>query len=100
MITITAILRARKGAEQTLRQALLDVAAHVASNEPDNGLGDGDVPGDIQGFVVGTPDTSGQLRAERAGGGGGRVYTLTYQVVDVAGNTGTCSATVTVPLGR
>lgn len=35
MITITAILRARKGAEATLRQALLDVAAHVARNEPD-----------------------------------------------------------------
>jgi len=35
MITITAILRARKGAEETMRQALLDVAAHVAKNEPD-----------------------------------------------------------------
>ncbi len=35
MITITAILRARKGSEETLRRALLDVAAHVAKNEPD-----------------------------------------------------------------
>lgn len=35
MKTISAILRARPGAEETLRDALLDVAAHVAVNEPD-----------------------------------------------------------------
>lgn len=35
MKTISAILRARPGAEETLRNALLDVAAHVAANEPD-----------------------------------------------------------------
>ncbi|GJD60204.1 putative quinol monooxygenase [Methylobacterium frigidaeris] len=35
MKTISAILRARPGAEDTLRAALLDVAAHVAANEPD-----------------------------------------------------------------
>ncbi|MFH6781102.1 MULTISPECIES: putative quinol monooxygenase [Methylobacterium] len=35
MKTISAILRARPGAEDTLRAALLDVAAHVAENEPD-----------------------------------------------------------------
>ncbi len=35
MKTISAILRARPGAEDTLRAALLDVAAHVATNEPD-----------------------------------------------------------------
>jgi hypothetical protein len=68
----------------------------VTSNEPDNGLGDGDTANDIQGWSVGTPDTSGQLRAERSGTGNGRVYTLTYQVKDVAGNTATCTATVTV----
>ncbi len=34
MITITAILRARPGCEDTMRQALLDVAANVAANEP------------------------------------------------------------------
>jgi hypothetical protein len=38
----------------------------VTSNEPDNGLGDGDQPNDIQGFALGTPSTSGLLRAERA----------------------------------
>ncbi|TGD95504.1 putative quinol monooxygenase [Methylobacterium nonmethylotrophicum] len=35
MKTISAILRAKPGAEETLRAALLDVAAHVAANEPD-----------------------------------------------------------------
>ena len=34
MIIITAILRARPGCEDTMRQALLDVAANVAANEP------------------------------------------------------------------
>lgn len=69
----------------------------VSSNEPDNGLGDGDTPNDIQGWAVGTPDTSGQLRAERSGTGNGRVYRLTYQGADVAGNTATCSMAVAVP---
>ena len=73
------------------------VLKSVASNEPDNGLGDGDTPNDIQGFEVGKPDTQGQLRAERSGLGTGRVYTLTYQVSDLAGNVQTCNATVTVP---
>ena len=34
MITITALLRARKGYEQTMAQALLEVAEHVRANEP------------------------------------------------------------------
>lgn len=35
MKTITAIIRAKAGAEGALRDALLDVAAHVAANEPE-----------------------------------------------------------------
>jgi len=34
VITITAILRARPGSEAAMERALLDVAAHVAANEP------------------------------------------------------------------
>ncbi|GKQ49160.1 putative quinol monooxygenase [Bradyrhizobium sp. Ce-3] len=34
MLTITAIIRAKKGHEATMRQALLDVVAHVRANEP------------------------------------------------------------------
>jgi quinol monooxygenase YgiN len=35
MLTITAIIRAKKGSEAAMRQALLDVAAGVRANEPD-----------------------------------------------------------------
>jgi quinol monooxygenase YgiN len=35
MITITAIIRAKKGHEAGLRQALLEVADNVRANEPD-----------------------------------------------------------------
>jgi hypothetical protein len=53
-------------------------------------------PADLRGFVLGTPDTTGELRAARAGNGG-RVYTLTYVGTDNAGNTAECRARVTVP---
>lgn len=33
MITITAVIRAKKGAEATMRAALLEVARHVEENE-------------------------------------------------------------------
>jgi hypothetical protein len=69
----------------------------ATSNEPDNGLGDGDTANDIQGFTIGTPDASGQLRAERSGGGVGRIYSLLYEGTDRAGNTAACTTLVTVP---
>ncbi len=34
MLTITAIIRARPGTESTMRDALLQVVAHVQANEP------------------------------------------------------------------
>jgi hypothetical protein len=74
----------------------------VRSSQPDSGLGPDDVPTDIQGWTTGTNLTNGQLssgklRAERYGGA--RVYTLTYQGKDLAGNTAECKPTVTVPKG-
>jgi hypothetical protein len=69
----------------------------VTSNEPDNGLGDGDTANDIQGADYGTADDVIQLRAERSGTGTGRVYTITYEAVDFAGNRVIASTTVTVP---
>ena len=69
--------------------ASLDVT--VTSNEPSD-------PGDPD-FAV-TPDGSGgfavSLRAERLGSGSGRVYTITGQAKDLAGNVETRSATCTV----
>jgi quinol monooxygenase YgiN len=35
MLTITAVIRARKGEERALRDALLEVADNVRANEPD-----------------------------------------------------------------
>ncbi|MEV4202197.1 hypothetical protein [Micromonospora globbae] len=52
---------------------------------------------DVSGFTTGTPDTAGRLRAERAGNGGDRVYTLTYAGHDEIGRPVGCTVTVTVP---
>jgi len=65
----------------------------VTSSEPDNGLGDGDTPGDIQ--ITG--DLSVLLRAERSGKGNARIYTITVECEDKAGNASTSTTTVTVP---
>jgi predicted extracellular nuclease len=68
----------------------------VVSNEPDDGLGDGDTPNDI----VINPDGTVDLRAERSGTGDGRVYTLTYMATDACGNSTEATATVTVPFSK
>ena len=34
MLTITAVIRVKPGCDQIMREGLLDVAAHVATNEP------------------------------------------------------------------
>ena len=65
----------------------------VTSNEPENGTGDGDVGPDIQ--VTG-PVTV-RLRAERAGTGTGRIYTLVVETKDPLGNKRIDTLTVTVP---
>jgi hypothetical protein len=51
------------------------------SDEPINDKGDGNTDPDI---ILGCDSV--QVRAERQGGGNGRVYTLTYVAVDDAGN--------------
>ena len=65
----------------------------VTSNEPVKGLGDGDTAPDwnISGNV--TVD----LRAERSGPGSSRVYTITVECADSAGNSSTGTVGVTVP---
>ncbi len=73
------------------------VLTSIVSNEPDNGLGDGDAPNDIQGADYGTPDTQFQLRAERAGLLTGRTYTITYTGTDSSGNSAQTQVQVKVP---
>jgi hypothetical protein len=66
---------------------------NATSSEPDNGLGDGDTANDIgprSGLGI-------SLRAEHAGNGPGRIYTLTVGCSDTAGNSATKATTVSVP---
>jgi hypothetical protein len=65
----------------------------VASSEPVNGSGDGDTAPDWQ--VTGSLTLN--LRAERAGGGVGRVYTITVESRDASGNASVQTVTVFVP---
>lgn len=75
------------------------VLVAVTSSEPDDapGAGDGHTRGDIAGADFGTPDFEVFLRAERMGGGPGRVYTLRYAIAEGAGAGTEASATVLVP---
>jgi Beta-propeller repeat len=65
----------------------------VASNEPVNGIGDGNTSPD---WVVLGPYNL-ELRAERAGTGTGRIYTITIFSKDTFGNTASQTVTVSVP---
>ncbi len=69
----------------------------IVSNEPDNGLGDGDFPNDITGAETGTDDRVFSLRAERSGTGNGRIYTGTYAAADHSGNPSSLAVSVIVP---
>ena len=65
----------------------------VTSNEPISGTGDGDSAPDWE--ITGNLTLN--LRAERAGSGTGRIYTITVQCTDSAGNSASGSTSVTVP---
>lgn len=69
----------------------------ITSNEPDNGLGDGDKPNDIQNAEFGTSDFTYDLRKERSGKGNGRIYTIIYSVEDESGNLSQNTIYITVP---
>jgi uncharacterized repeat protein (TIGR01451 family) len=70
------------------------VIAKVTSDEVENGPGSGNTLNDI---VIAPDCKSVQLRAEREGGGDGRVYTIFFSVSDSAGNVGTATVKVVVP---
>lgn len=67
----------------------------ITSNEPDNGLGDGDTSPDWEP----TGNLTARLRAERSGHGDGRVYTIVTACSNDAG-TATHASIVTVPHHR
>jgi uncharacterized repeat protein (TIGR01451 family) len=70
------------------------VIEKVTSDEAENSGGDGNTLNDI---VIAANCKSVQLRAERDGGGNGRVYTITFRVRDASGNTTRATRKVVVP---
>ena len=67
----------------------------ATSSEPDNGANDGDTVNDVQQ----TGALTFLLRAERAGGGPGRTYSLRVTCTDAAGNAASTVVSVQVPKG-
>ena len=65
----------------------------VTSNEPEDGLGNGDKAPDWE--ITG--NLTVKLRAERSGTGSGRIYTITVVCTDADGNSSTETVNVTVP---
>jgi len=65
----------------------------VRSDEPDDATGDGHTINDI---VIDCPNLV-KLRAERRGGGDGRVYTIVYRITDENGMSADVEGTVVVP---
>ena len=73
--------------------------ATVTSNEPENGLGSGDIGPDWTQPVI-DQDTGMiymQLRAERSGRGKGRIYTVIITATDCSGNISTAKVKIRVP---
>jgi len=73
--------------------AILKPVITISSNEPVDGTGDGDTSPDWEVIDV----NHVLLRAERAGNGSGRIYTITLTVTDSAGSSSSSSVTVNVP---
>lgn len=69
----------------------------IESSEHENQSGEPGTEEFVKGAEFGTSDTSFSLKASRLGSGNGRIYTIKYEAVDLAGNTVTETATITVP---
>jgi hypothetical protein len=70
----------------------------ITSDEPENGLGDGDTAPDWAVQAAGASVADVLVRAERSGLGNGRVYTISATATDRAGNgSSAATGTVTVP---
>jgi K319L-like, PKD domain/FG-GAP repeat len=68
----------------------------IVSSEPDDGRGDGRTTMDVQQATLGSDDRAFQLRAERSGQSGERLYSVTYRAIDHAGNSRTVTSEVRV----
>ncbi len=89
MVPVVVTVDASDNFATPLRKRIIS----VTSNEPVNGTGDGDAAPDWE--ITGNLTLN--LRAERAGTGNGRIYTIAVEVRDAAGNKSTGAVTVSVP---
>ena len=89
MVPVTLTVSASDNCEGVVNSQITT----VSSNEPIDGLGDGDTSPDWE--ITG--DLSVNLRAERSGTGTGRIYTITVMCTDAAGNSSEGTVTVIVP---
>jgi hypothetical protein len=83
-----------RGATDADGDALAYAITSVRQDEPTNGTGDGDTAID----AVNAGPGAVRLRAERSGGGNGRVYTIAFTVAD--GKGGSCAGTVRVTVPK
>lgn len=77
----------------------VNISVSIQSNEPDDGLGDGDLAPDWTAPVIDaqTGLITVDLRAERSGSGSGREYTVTLTATDAAGNSSSADVLIIVP---
>jgi hypothetical protein len=73
--------------------------ASVVSNEPEEGLGDGDMTPDMSAPVIdqAAGTISLQLRRERSGSGDGRTYTVSILAADDSNNVSSATLNIIVP---
>lgn len=81
------------------KSGMVTLEASVRSNEPEDGLGDGDMAPDYTTPIIDndTGTITLQLRSERSGAGIGRMYTIVITASDSSGNRSEVSITVQVP---
>jgi hypothetical protein len=72
------------------------VLASIVSDESPDSLGDGSTDPDVD-ADIGTDDRDFRLRSERAGGGDGRTYAITYTATDFSDNSASVTVFVDVP---
>lgn len=77
----------------------VSLSVMVSSNEPQDGLGDGDMTPDWTEPFIDQENgiISLQLRAERSGTGDGREYKITITATDSSGNSSTADVIIIVP---
>jgi hypothetical protein len=93
--SITVTDTCDESATATLLTVTMNEGDETNTYDPmyDSTLGDGNTVNDIQI----DQDDNISLRAERSGTGTDRIYSITYEAADAAGNTATATTIVTVP---